>query len=90
MSGVAVLLIAVGCADIVRRLATRSWPGVITGPVVAVATAALCGLWHPGDLRLVGSFASWIVALGGLALTATAEVPDSPPVDFAGVIACPS
>lgn len=54
MSGVAVLLIAIGCADIVRRLTTRRWPAVVTGPAVAVVTAALCGLLHLGDLLLVG------------------------------------
>lgn len=54
MSGVAVLLIAIGCADVVRRVASRRWPAVLTGPVVAVIAAALCGLWHLGDLLLVG------------------------------------
>ncbi|AKK29634.1 hypothetical protein [Mycobacterium sp. EPa45] len=54
MSGVAVFLIAVGCADIVRRLTRPLWPAVVAGPVVAVLTAALCGLWHLGDLLLVG------------------------------------
>lgn len=54
MSAVAVLLIAIGCADIVRRLVDRTWAAVLTGVVVALATAALCGLWHAGDLLLVG------------------------------------
>ena len=54
MSAVAVLLIAVGCADLLRRLSTRQWLPVASGPVLAVGTAALCGLWHPGDLVLVG------------------------------------
>lgn len=54
MSGVAVLLIAVGCADIIRRLTQRTWAAALTGVLVAVATAALCGLWHLGDLLLVG------------------------------------
>jgi hypothetical protein len=54
VSGVAVLLIAIGCADIVRRLTIRHWPAVVTGPVIAVTAAALCGLWHLGDLLLVG------------------------------------
>jgi hypothetical protein len=62
VSGVAVLLIAIGCADIVRRLTTRLWAAAITGPVVAVATAALCGLWHLGDLLLVGIAAVAAVA----------------------------
>jgi hypothetical protein len=54
MSGVAVLLIAVGCADIVRRLSSHGWTAVVTGPAVAVVTALLCGLWHLGDLVLIG------------------------------------
>ncbi len=62
MSGVAVLLIAIGCADIVRRLSTRLWPAVVTGPVVAVTTAALCGLLHRGDLLLIGVAAVAAVA----------------------------
>jgi hypothetical protein len=62
MSGVAVLLIAIGCADIVRRVTTRLWQAVVTGPVVAVATAALCGLLHLGDLLLIGVAAVAAVA----------------------------
>ncbi|AQT81857.1 hypothetical protein B1R94_25320 [Mycolicibacterium litorale] len=62
MSGVAVLLIAVGCADIVRRLSGRTWAAALTGPSAAVATAALCGLWHLGDLIVVGIAAVATVA----------------------------
>ncbi|MCV7176053.1 hypothetical protein [Mycolicibacterium sphagni] len=62
MSGVALMLIAIGCADIVRRLTTDHWPAVVTGPVVAVVTAALCGLWHLGDLLMVGTAAVAAVA----------------------------
>ena len=62
MSGVAVFLIAVGFADIVRRLTTWRWPAVVTGPVAAVLIAALCGLWHLGDLLLVGIAAVAAVA----------------------------
>ncbi|BBX05733.1 hypothetical protein MAIC_05360 [Mycolicibacterium aichiense] len=54
MSGVAVFLIAIGCADGLRRLTRHRWPPVVSGPVVAVITAAMCGLWHLGDLILVG------------------------------------
>ena len=43
MSAVAVFLIAVGCADIVRRLTARQWLPVIAGPLVAAITAALTG-----------------------------------------------
>jgi hypothetical protein len=73
MSGVAVLLIAVGCADIVRRLSPHAWPAVATGPLVALATAALCGLWHPGDLVLV-SIAAVAAAAWELACTRAERV----------------
>ncbi|WP_431233932.1 hypothetical protein ACQ856_04495 [Mycolicibacterium psychrotolerans] len=62
MTGVAVFLIAVGCADGLRRLTQRRWPAVVIGPVVAVITAALCGLLHLGDLVLVGIAAAASVA----------------------------
>ncbi|KAA0104213.1 hypothetical protein [Mycolicibacterium sp. P1-5] len=62
MSAVAVFLIAIGCADIVRRLTSTQWPAVITGPAVAISTAALCGLWHLADLLVIGIAA--IAAVG--------------------------
>lgn len=66
MSAVAVLLIAVGCADIVRRLTERTWAAVLTGVLTAPGAAALCGLWHLGDLLLVGiaaaAAAAWEVS----------------------------
>ena len=62
MSAVAVLLIAVGCADIVRRLTARTWAAAVTGVLVALGTAALCGLWHLGDLLLVAIAAVSVVA----------------------------
>lgn len=54
MSAVAVLLIAVGCADIVRRLTERTGLAALTAASVALGTAALCGLWRIGDLLPVG------------------------------------
>ncbi len=62
MSAVAVFLIAVGCADIARRLTTRTWAGALTGVLAALATAAMCGLWHPGDLLLIGLVAASVLA----------------------------
>jgi hypothetical protein len=66
VSAVAVLLIALSCADIVRRLTVRTWAAALTGVLVALATAALCGLWHLGDLPLVSiaavSTVAWEVA----------------------------
>lgn len=54
MSAVAVLLIAIGIADLVRPLTTRRWPPVILAPALVLFGAALCGLWHPGDRWLIG------------------------------------
>lgn len=103
MTTLGVFLIAVGGADIVRRLAGRLAPSLVIGPVLVAACAALAGLWQGGDIALlavaaakgiirfpelsahrtegtgsgidevteyflVGSFASWLVALAGLAL----------------------
>ena len=62
MSAVAVLLIAVGCADITRRLTQRTWAATLTGVLVGLGTAALCGLWHLGDLLLVGIAVVFVVA----------------------------
>lgn len=62
MSAVAVFLIAVGCADIVRRLTRRTWAAALTGVLATLATAALCGLWHPGDLLLIGLVAASVPA----------------------------
>ena len=67
MSGVAVLLIAIGCADIVSRLTVSRWPPLVTGPVVAVSTAALCGLWHSALLQPRARHTSAVAATGGIA-----------------------
>ncbi|MGH3555899.1 MAG: hypothetical protein ACRDT5_25555, partial [Mycobacterium sp.] len=51
MSAVAVLFIAVGIADMCRRAPV--WLSLVIGPVVVVVCAALCALWHPGDIPLL-------------------------------------
>ena len=53
MSALAVMFIAVGLADIGRRLTDRLWLGVAIAPVAVVVTAALAGLWHLGDIALL-------------------------------------
>src|SRR5690606_1808421 len=53
MSAVAVLLIAVGVADVCRRLTDRLRVAVAAVPVVVVGCAALAGLWHRGDVALL-------------------------------------
>ncbi len=90
MSSVAVFLIAVGCADILRRLTSQAWPAVLAGPLTAVATAALCGLWHLGDVMVVG-IAAVAAASWELACTRAERIGGrwqvGPLVLFAGVIA---
>ncbi len=67
MSGVAVFLIAVGCADIVRRLTTRAGLAVLAGPLIAVGNRRAVRLWHLGDLVLV-VFAAVAAAAWGAGL----------------------
>lgn len=54
MSAVAVLLIAIGCSDLLRPFIARRWLGVALAPALVLLFAALCGLWHRGDLLLIG------------------------------------
>jgi hypothetical protein len=65
VSAVAVLLIAIGIADAVRRVTRAAWIAPTTVPVVVVACAALAGLWHLGDLPLLvivaGAGVGWVV-----------------------------
>jgi hypothetical protein len=53
VSGLAVMLIAMGIADACRRLTDRVWPAVVIAPAVVVGGAALAGLWHLGDIALL-------------------------------------
>ena len=53
MSGLAVMLIAMGTADACRRLTHLLWIPVVVAPVMVVAGAALAGLWHLGDIALL-------------------------------------
>ena len=53
MSALAVLLIAVGCADICAVLTDRRWPALLAGPLVVAGFAALGALWQPGDIALM-------------------------------------
>lgn len=61
MSMVAILLIAIGIGDLMRPLTSRAWPPALLAPALVVIGAALCGLWHRGDL-----------VLGGIAVVAAA------------------
>ena len=71
MSGLAVMLIAVGVADVCRRLTERLWVPVVIAPVVVVGGAALAGLWHVGDIALLVIAA--VASVGWLLLCARAE-----------------
>ena len=53
MSIVAVLLVALGVADLCPRAIRVAWPPLVIGPVVVVVCAALCALWHGGDIALL-------------------------------------
>ncbi|MCV7219582.1 hypothetical protein [Mycolicibacterium elephantis] len=65
MNALAVMFIAMGIADIARRLTQRLWLPVVTAPAVIVGCAALAGLWHLGDLVLLAIAATagvaWVV-----------------------------
>ena len=71
MSALAVMLIAMGIADAVRRLSRAVWVPLVTAPVIVVACAALSGLWHLGDLPLLAIAAA--AGVGWVVLSARAE-----------------
>lgn len=53
MGALAVFLIAVGVADICRKLTERRWPALVAGPLSVAVAAAAAGLWHLGDIGLL-------------------------------------
>lgn len=65
MSGLAVMLIAMGIADVCRRLTDRVWVPAVVAPVAVAGCAALAGLWRLGDIVLlvIAAVASvvWVV-----------------------------
>jgi hypothetical protein len=65
MSGLAVMLIAMGTADVCRRLTDRRWLAAVVAPVAVVGCALLAGLWHLGDIALLviaaAASAGWTV-----------------------------
>ena len=65
MSALAVMLIAMGIADAVRRLTRSVWVPALIAPAVVAACAALSGLRHLGDLPLLAIAAAagsgWVV-----------------------------
>ena len=71
MSGLAVMLIAMGIADLFRRQTDRTRLAVIVAPVVVFVCAALAGLWRLGDIALLVIAA--VASVGWLLLCARAE-----------------
>jgi hypothetical protein len=71
MSAVAVMLIAMGIADAVRRLTRPIWVPALLAPVVVIVCAALAGLWHFGDLALLAVAAA--ASVGWVLFGARAE-----------------
>jgi hypothetical protein len=71
MSTVAVMLIAVGIADAVRRITRAAWVAPVVAPLVVVNCAALAGLWHLGDLPLMAIAAA--AGVGWVLLGARSE-----------------
>ena len=53
MSALAVFLVAVGLADISRKVTAYHWLPTAMGPAPVIAAAVLAGLWHPGDIALL-------------------------------------
>ncbi|MCV7283654.1 hypothetical protein H7J88_28880 [Mycolicibacterium flavescens] len=66
MSSLAVMLIAMGVADILRRMTDRIWLPALAAPVVVIGCAALAGLWRLGDILLLSAAAAasvaWVVS----------------------------
>jgi hypothetical protein len=62
MSVLAVFLIAVGAADICRKLTARSWAPLAVGPAAVLLFGGLGALWHFGDVVLLLVAAALTVA----------------------------
>jgi hypothetical protein len=71
VSALAVMLIAMGIADVSRRLTDRLWLPVVVAPIVITVCAALSGLWHLGDIGLLVIAAA--ASLGWVLMCARAE-----------------
>jgi hypothetical protein len=78
VSALAVFLIAVGTADVIRRLTDRTWVPAVVAPVLVAATAAMAGLWRLGDvvLLVIAALASvaWVVLCARAERTGEREV----------------
>ena len=79
MSALAVFLIAVGVADILRSATARVWPAAAAGPVVTVLCGGLAGLWHVGDitalLLVAAATTSWTLWCRRAEASGTGQIP---------------
>lgn len=71
MSAVAVMLIAMGIADVIRRITDRVWLPAVAAPIVVILCATLAGLWRWGDIALLVVAAA--ASIGWVVLSARAE-----------------
>lgn len=71
MSAVAVMLIAMGIADVIRRITDRVWLPAVAAPIVVILCATLAGLWRWGDIALLVLAAA--ASIGWVVLCARAE-----------------
>jgi hypothetical protein len=78
VSALAVMLIAMGVADVLRRFNDRLWLPVVVVPAAVAGCAALAGLWHVGDIVLlvIASIAAigWVISCARAERTGTREV----------------
>ena len=78
MSTLAVMLIAMGIADVCRRLTNRLWLPVAVAPIVVATCAALAGLWRLGDIVLLvlaaAASVGWVLLSGRAERTGEHEV----------------
>ena len=78
MSALAVMLIAVGIADVCRRLMRPLWPAVVIAPVVVVGCMLLGALWHLGDIPVLilaaAASIAWVTLCAHAELTGEHEL----------------
>ncbi|ORB63349.1 hypothetical protein [Mycolicibacterium tusciae] len=88
MSALAVMLIAMGIADLTRRLTDRSWVPPVVAVAVVIGSAALAGLWHPRDIVLleiaIAASVTWVVLCARSERTGDSQL--APLVVFAAAV----
>ncbi len=89
MSALAVMLIAMGFADVARRSTKRSWVPPVVAPVVVIGCAALAGLWHAPDIVLLeiaaAASVAWVMLCARAERTGDREL--APLMVFAAAVA---